>query len=81
MSITLSLPMLIALLAVNGGVLIFLLVDWFKKNYTIVDLETWNTIATFYNEEHDEENNCGGGVGFHLYLPENNTENEDEEDE
>lgn len=54
----------ITLIIINGLVLAFLLIDWFRKNYTIVDLETWNTIATFYNEEHDESKNCGGGVGF-----------------
>lgn len=59
-----SIQLIITLVSLNMGVLIFLLADWFKKNYTIVDLETWNTIATFYNEEHDEENNCGGGTGF-----------------
>lgn len=79
MIITLSLQAVISIAAINIGVLIFLLVDWFKRNYTIVDLETWNTVATFYNEEHDEKNNCGGGVGFfreYIY-----TEDEDEEDE
>lgn len=66
------------LAALNLIVLGFLLIDWFRKNYTIVDLETWNTIAIFYNEEHDEENNCGGGVGFHLYMNETNEESDDD---
>ncbi|MCM1324147.1 MAG: hypothetical protein NC218_08290 [Acetobacter sp.] len=76
-----SIGLVITLVSINMGVLIFLLIDWFKKNYTIVDLETWNTIATFYNEEHDEENNCGGGVGFFrecIYDEEEELEEEDE---
>lgn len=71
----------ILLPVLNILVLTFLLIDWFRRNYTIVDLETWNTIATFYNEEHDEENNCGGGVGFHLYLNDNEAEQGEEDDE
>lgn len=50
---------------VNIGIVIFLVYDWFVKNYTIVDLETWNKIAVFYNENYSEEiQELAGGTGF-----------------
>lgn len=61
---------------VNAITLIGIAVWYFKDNYTIVDLSTWNTIVKKYNEVQEAENdNCGGGVGFQVYS------NEDEEDE
>lgn len=38
----------------------------FISRYTIVDLETWNTIATFYNEHNNEEDEgeTASGCGF-----------------
>lgn len=43
---------------INVAALILLLVGWFIGNYTIVDLETWNKLAHFYNEYSDGE----GGI-------------------
>lgn len=57
----------IGLLVVQVLVLVFLLVDWFHKNYTVVDLETWNKIAHFYNENANEDGEYieqAGGCGF-----------------
>jgi len=66
---------IIALVSVGVGL--------FISRYTIVDLETWNTIATFYNEHNDEEtDNCGGGCGFFWnYLDEVSDDVLDEPDE
>ena len=52
--------------ALNVGVLAFLVFDWFRRTYTIVDLETWNKVATFYNEnaELEEQDQLPGGCGF-----------------
>lgn len=61
---------------VNAITLIGVAVWYFKGNYTIVDLVTWNTIVKKYNEVQEAENdNCGGGVGFQVYS------NEEEEEE
>lgn len=62
----------------NIGIVAFLVYDWFVKNYTVVDLETWNKIATFYNENYsDEVQELAGGVGFHVNM--RNDEEDDEE--
>ena len=54
---------------INITALVCVGVGLFISRYTIVDLETWNTIATFYNEHNNDEDegeadNCGGGCGF-----------------
>ena len=50
---------------INISSLILIAVVYFREHYIIVDLETWNTIATYYNEHAEaEEDNCGGGQGF-----------------
>ena len=46
------------LTVINIIALILLAVGYFKGNYTIVDLETWNKLAHFYNEFSDGE----GGI-------------------
>ena len=46
------------LTAINIIALILLAVGYFKENYTIVDLETWNKLVHFYNEFSDGE----GGI-------------------
>lgn len=46
------------LTVINIIALILLAVGYFKGNYTIVDLETWNKLAHFYNEYSDGE----GGI-------------------
>lgn len=50
---------------INISSLILIAIAFFREHYTIIDLETWNTIATYYNEHTEsEEDNCGGGQGF-----------------
>lgn len=43
------------LTVINIIALILLAVGYFRGNYTIVDLETWNKLAHFYNEYSDGE--------------------------
>lgn len=70
---------LIVAVVINVGVISFFIWDWFKKNYTIVDLETWNTIATFYNENQDE-GELPGGTGFFRECIYEDVDDEDEEE-
>ena len=52
---------------INISSLILIAVVFFREHYTIVDLETWNTIATFYNEhggEEEEGDVASCNVGF-----------------
>lgn len=46
------------LTVINIIALILLAVGYFRGNYTIVDLETWNKLARFYNKYSDGE----GGI-------------------
>ena len=46
------------LTVINIIALVLLAVGYFRGNYTIVDLETWNKLAHFYNEYSDGE----GGI-------------------
>ena len=64
--ITLTLCQLLVMVAINVGVLAFLLFDWFKRTYTIVDIETWNKCAEAYNEkvERDDSEDLASGCGF-----------------
>lgn len=56
----------------NSIILIVFCLIYFKNNYTICDLETYNMLVKFYNahfEEYDEEGNPikedkAGGYGF-----------------
>lgn len=74
--------MLITVVIINIGVVSFFIVDWFRKNYTVVDLETWNTIANFYNENNKEVDELPGGTGFFREcLYDDIDEEEEEEDE
>ena len=57
------------LTVINIVALILLAVGYFKGNYTIVDLETWNKLVHFYNEFSDGEGGINtpelaGGEGF-----------------
>lgn len=57
------------LTVINIIALILLAVGYFRGNYTIVDLETWNKLAHFYNEYSDGEGGIevseqAGGCGF-----------------
>lgn len=49
---------------VNVLSLVCLGIGWFKSKYIIVDLETWNTVAEFYNENNKEVEELVGGTGF-----------------
>lgn len=69
---------LVCAVIANIGIVAFLVYDWFVKNYTVVDLETWNKIATFYNENYsDEVQELAGGVGFHVYMKNDEEDNEE----
>ena len=46
------------LTVINIIALTLLAIGYFRGNYTIVDLETWNKLAHFYNEYSDGE----GGI-------------------
>nr|DAL61035.1 MAG TPA_asm: hypothetical protein [Caudoviricetes sp.] len=75
------------LTVINIIALILLAVGYFRGNYTIVDLETWNKLAHFYNEYSDGEgglevpelsNNEGF---FREYIDEEYIDEEEEPDE
>ena len=57
------------LTVINIIALTLLAIGYFRGNYTIVTLETWNKVATFYNEYSDGEGGLeipelSGGTGF-----------------
>lgn len=71
---------------INIVALVLLAVGYFKGNYTIVDLETWNKLAHFYNEYSDGEGGIevpeqAGGEGFFREYIDDYEEEPDEEDE
>lgn len=71
---------------INIIALVLLAVGYFKGNYTIVDLETWNKLAHFYNEYSDGEDGIEvpereGGCGFFREYIDEDYEDEEEEDE
>ena len=75
------------LTVINIIALILLAVGYFRGNYTIVDLETWNKLAHFYNEYSDGEGGLEvpeqeGGCGFFReYIDEFDEDEEEEPDE
>lgn len=75
------------LTVINIIALVLLAVGYFRGNYTIVDLETWNKLAHFYNEYSDGEGGIevpeqAGGCGFFReYIDEFEEEPDEEEDE
>lgn len=77
----------IVMYIINVVSLILLAIGWFKENYTIVDLETWNKIATFYNKYAGENGEVSlpeleGGTGFFReYIEEVYDDDEEEEEE
>lgn len=67
---------IIALVSVGVGL--------FISRYTIVDLETWNTIVTFYDEHNNDEEAgvASGNIGFFWdYVSDVEEPDEEEEDE
>ena len=74
------------LTVINIIALILLAVGYFRGNYTIVDLETWNKLAHFYNEYSDGEGGLevpeqAGGCGFFREYIDEVEEDEGEPDE
>lgn len=74
------------LTVINIIALTLLAIGYFRGNYTIVDLETWNKLAHFYNEYSDGEGGIevpeqAGGEGFFREYIDEVEENEDEPDE
>lgn len=68
---------------INISSLILIAVVFFREHYTIVDLETWNTIATFYNEHNEdgEYEEKAGGCGFFFdYISDVEEPDPDEEE-
>lgn len=66
---------------INICSLTLIAVGYFREHYAIVDLETWNTVVTYYNENAEaEQDNCGGGIGFYMPTDEECLYSEDEED-
>lgn len=71
---------------INIIALVLLGIGYFKGNYTIVDLETWNKLAHFYNEYSDGEGGLevpeqAGGEGFFREYIDEDYEEPDEEEE
>lgn len=74
------------LTVINIVALVLLAIGYFRGNYTIVTLETWNKVATFYNEYSDGEGGIeipelSGGSGFFREYIEDEEFDEEEEDE
>lgn len=74
------------LTVINIVALILLALGYFKGNYTIVDLETWNKLVHFYNEFSDGEGGISvpelaSGEGFFREYIDCIKEDEEEEDE
>ena len=77
------------LTVINIIALVLLAVGYFRGNYTIVDLETWNKLAHFYNEYSDGEGGIevpelASGEGFfreYIDEVEEDEEEPNEEDE
>lgn len=74
------------LTVINIIALVLLAVGYFRGNYTIVDLETWNKLVHFYNEFSDGEGGISvpelaSGEGFFReYIDEVEEEEPDEEE-
>lgn len=69
---------------INIAALVCIAIGFFISRYTIVDLETWNTIATFYNEHNNEDEEYeekAGGCGFFFDYISDVEEPDEEEDE
>lgn len=74
------------LTVINIIALVLLAVGYFRGNYTIVDLETWNKLAHFYNEYSDGEGGLevpelASGEGFFREYIDEVEEDEEEPDE
>lgn len=66
---------------INIVALILIAIGYFKLRFIIVELETWNTIATYYNEHHNEDGEeLVGGEGFFKEQLINEEEYEEEDE-
>lgn len=64
---------------INIIALVLIAIGYFKLRYIIVELETWNTVANYYNDHHNEDGEeLVGGEGF---FKEQLIEEEYEEDD
>lgn len=73
--------MIITMIVLNVVVLGLISYHYFRKNFTIVDLETWNTVADFYNE-HQDDGETASGMGFFFdQIQDVDIEEEQEDDE
>ena len=70
---------------INISSLILIAVVYFREHYTIVDLETWNKVVTFYNENYVSEEDkpiATDNVGFFWdYVSDIEEDYEEEEGE
>lgn len=68
---------------INAISLILLGVGYFVSRYKIVDLDTYSALMEIAEEyaEMKENENSGGGVGFHLYLDEQEESDDNGEEE
>ena len=74
------------LTVINIIALALLAIGYFRGNYTIVDLETWNKLAHFYNEYSDGEGGLevpelSNNEGFFREYIDEFEEDEEEPDE
>ena len=66
---------------INIIALILIAIGYFKLRYIIVELETWNTVANYYNDHHNEDGEeLVGGLGA-FFRDQLDTEEEDELDD
>lgn len=66
---------------INIIALILIAIGYFKLRYIIVELETWNTVANYYNDHHNEDGEeLVGGEGA-FFRDQLDTEEEDELDD
>ena len=71
------------LTCVNTVILVGACVFYFKKNYTVLDNDTFQILADTYEEANKEEEECqerAGGVGFFQEYLEDNVDEEGEEE-
>ena len=67
---------------INITALILIATGYFKLRYIIVELETWNTVANYYNDHHNEDGEeLVGGLGFFKEQLIDNEEEYEEENE
>ena len=71
---------------INIIALALLAIGYFRGNYTIVDLETWNKLVHFYNEYANENgelevSELEGGTGFFREYIDDYEEEEEPDEE